>query len=214
MDEQVKAFIEKAKEQSAQNAQKERDNILISLGLTKGTRREYGPYGRPFLTWDSDEKKYYYDAPVPVEVTDEEFAEICKYIPKEVPEKEQVEPEEKPEFNNGAEKTLNTFNTTVLVICLIAAFISLVGAFLDEDWLLAGIGAALAVVSILTWSVIKVYINISNNLHEINGKMKQYLCYLCKTTPIGGAQNLGKPTGPAEMLAFFFSGKMDLIRYP
>lgn len=79
-------------------------------------------------------------------------------------------------LSNGAEKTLGAFNTIVLVIGLIIAVLCILVGILadfDQKWILVLSGAVVIIPFILSWAVLKVYLNISNNLHEINAKLKK-----------------------------------------
>lgn len=124
----------------------------------------------PYVLYDSEVKKYYYDSPTPVEVTDEEFEEIKKYaqLNKKVDE---TEVEEELPYNNAAEKTLSTINTIMLAIALLGGFIWFFVA-LSNAGFMAGIPALGVMLGyLIVWATVKVYVNISNNLHEINHKL-------------------------------------------
>lgn len=164
MNEQVKAFIDKAKSEK-----------LVSMGLIKEMKREYGPYGQTYSKYDKETKQYYCETPIPIDISDEEFEKLLQYekINTTAP-KENAKVNNTP-LNNTAEKALNIYITVVLVIGIIAAVFCVIGGLMASyttDFALVGIGIGVAIAFVLSWAVIKVYINISNNLHEINSKLK------------------------------------------
>lgn len=83
-------------------------------------------------------------------------------------------------YNNGAESVLKVIATLVL---LVGVFASLVLAIMAANKLsiydkktgysLLTLAAQLLPSSVVIWAVAKVLCNISNNLHEINSKMKK-----------------------------------------
>ena len=80
----------------------------------------------------------------------------------------------------GAENTLKFFANCVLVIGIISAFICFIMAFSTRNYYgnpefnFMGIVYAIAclVPSLLTWSVMRVFANISTTLKKINEKLK------------------------------------------
>lgn len=181
MHELVKKYLDEgmAKEQAILDEEvrmkkEERDKYLLSLGLVAGKERRYNKtYEMPYTSWDKEKEMYYYDAEIPVEVTDEELAEIKKYEKFHKGEVKASTDEEKSAINNGAESTLSAINSVFYVLSWIAAFIMFVfglgepsyrGLILDALFLILG--------ATITWAAVKVYVNISNNLHELNAKSK------------------------------------------
>lgn len=167
MDEKVKQFLKEAKSKEREAFEKERDEFLISIGLVDDTKtiRKYSPeYGYPYLEWDMSTRKYFYDSYSAVEVTDEEYKELKKYYGKKIKKTKRI--------NNTAEIFLAHVNAIVLIIGILASVILLGAMTLGKgDYLLiASIG--ILIISIISWAVIKTFLNISNNLHEINSKLK------------------------------------------
>ena len=168
MDEKVRGFLDKAKSEK-----------LISMGLIKETTREYGPYGLKYSKYDQETKKYYREVPVPVDVTDEEFEKICKYAEINRPKHEDVDNvdakiEDRGALKNGAEKTLAVFNTIGIIVGIIlAAVCIIVGILLDFEYSILFVlyGLLIIIPFILFWATVKVFLNISNNLHQINSKL-------------------------------------------
>lgn len=164
MDEKVRVFIDEKKNEK-----------LISMGLIKEIKREYGPYSMKYSKYERETKQYYCEVPVPIEMTDEEFEKVCRYAEIEVNEPPQKDANEKTNLKNAAEKTLGTFNTIVLIIGLLLAFICVIAGIvinIEQSWILVLSGIIIIIPFILSWAVLKVYLNISNNLHEINSKIK------------------------------------------
>lgn len=167
MDDKVRAFLDEAKSKK-----------LISLGLIEEVQKVYGPYSEKFPKYDRETKQYYYEVPIPIDVTDEEFEKICKYdaIQGKAPKAKKEDAPERLALSNGAEKTLGAFNTIVLVIGLVIAVLCILVGILadfDQKWILVLSGAVVIIPFILSWAVLKVYLNISNNLHEINAKLRK-----------------------------------------
>ena len=81
MDAKVQEFINKMKEEE----KKQRDDKLISLGLTdenkKTVIREYLNYKRYDAKYDETKKQHYIEKEVesPIEVTEDEYQEILIY---------------------------------------------------------------------------------------------------------------------------------------
>lgn len=162
----------------------ERDKLLVSLGLIDHYEKSYGPYGHPYVNFDKDTKLYYYDRPIPVAVTDEEFAEILKLAeinkrskPMASDNEDNKEKKRRAlrEINNGAENTLKVFNIVFLIIGILAAVIVLISGLhhwsRDVKFMSAFISIGIVLVFLFNWAVMKTFINISNNLHEINAKL-------------------------------------------
>ena len=79
--------------------------------------------------------------------------------------------------DNGAERTLTVLNGIMLVLGILSVFITIVSAINLRE--LTGVSVQLVIVAVMIlfgtlfgWALIKVFINISNNLHDINSKMR------------------------------------------
>lgn len=169
MDEKVKEFLETAKAKEREAFEKKRDEHLISLGLVNEGEsvREYADnYSYIFNKWDEETKKYYREKLVAISVTDEEYEEIKKYSATDVVEEEELE--------NGAEKFLAIINGISLAIGIIAAivliFVALNSYRNGGYFFLASV--VILLMSLVSWAIVKVVLNISNNLHKINSKLK------------------------------------------
>ena len=176
MDELVQDYLEKAKTAVAAEESKKRNKHLISLGLYH-TERVYGPYGGKFLLYDKEQKRHYYEKKIPVEVTNEEYAEICKYASRNKVEEDIPEEPKVKEVSNSAERILGGFNTFLLCVNILMAIVVLVGAISTGEMMPVGMAILVAILivagAILVWATVKVCLNISNNLHEINAKIPE-----------------------------------------
>ncbi len=176
MDEILKKFLEEAKAKekeaadlAAQKEKEERDAYLISLGLTSGMERKWSDnYSDLYVNWDNSKEKYYYDCPIPINVTDEEYALIKKYAP--ILKKSSLTDDD-AQASDAAESTLNVINSIFLTVVIIGSVVLLFTALGFELYLNIVWALCLLIVGLCAWAFVKVYINISNNLHEINNKM-------------------------------------------
>ena len=161
MHPKVEEFLQKAKEDEL----KKRQDQLIKLGLYEEIEVSNGNYNRLGYITDKDTGQYVYKYYkwVAIDISDEEYEMILKYYPPN----EQEQP-----CNNGAEKFLETINTLTLIIGIVIAMaLALYGFIAGSSMsILYGIGGAL--ITTIYWAVIKVTLNISNNLHQINAKLK------------------------------------------
>ena len=83
----VKEFLESRRSAERQKFEKERDELLMSLGLVENVK-EYSPNGTKtpgYVKFDEEANNYYRVKKVPVTVTDEEFEEIRKVAAKPKP---------------------------------------------------------------------------------------------------------------------------------
>ena len=173
MNENVKKFIDAAKAAERKRFESERDSLLLSLGLIDPdkTRREYVDYySASYSDWDAEKKMYYRVVVEPIEVSVEEYEEIKKYAPKDT--KKEVLGEEL--IYNGAEKFLSVINglsLTIGVITSIVLFVLALHSYKNIGYMLLS-AVVVLLISLVSWAVVKVVLNVSNNLHEINSKIK------------------------------------------
>lgn len=166
MDPKVQDFLLRKQ----QEAQAKREAHLIRLGLTdeSKTTKTYINYINYYADGaKSDEHGNYIENPAALEVTDEEYAEICKYDVKPIV------------INNNAERTLNVIANIELWAGIICFGLSLITGFIyignnEGFWGFIIIAVAFTALlwSLVTWGALKSFCNISNNLHEINQKLK------------------------------------------
>lgn len=82
MNPKVEEFLAKKKKEKEEQELKKRNSVLLKLGLCE---KEYAPEGKDYSDgyteyhYDEKEGKNIYYKSVPIEVTDEEYAEILKY---------------------------------------------------------------------------------------------------------------------------------------
>lgn len=168
MDAKVKEFLETAKAKEREEFEKKRDKHLISLGLIKETKKEYSDYYNwEYATYDDEVKKYYRKVHIPVEVTDEEYDEILRVSPPATKIEEVV-------IEDGAERFLGVMNVISLIVGIIAALVLVfvaMDSYRNGGYYFMG-GVALLLMSLISWAIVKVILNISDNLHKINSKLK------------------------------------------
>lgn len=171
MNEQVSAFIEKKKAEDAELKAAARRKHLLELGLydkTKATIFKEQPAKTDGLKYDYAMKVYFTGEIVPVEVSDEEYAEICKYAPENA--------DSAPKTDTGKdERLLSSMSTWILVVGIILSAVLII-ASIPFDWrdefnpALLGGGIALLLMSITYYAALRVLRNISNTLKAINDK--------------------------------------------
>ena len=89
MHSKLKFFLDEKREQKSRRALAEREAHLISLGLVEESKEQVLYFdewdGTKSCTWDEKMQRYskVVQVPVPIEVTDEEYAQILKYAPIE-----------------------------------------------------------------------------------------------------------------------------------
>lgn len=165
MDEKLQKYLDEAKAKE----RRKKDELLISLGLTKDeTVRIYSErYSDVYNKWDAETDMYYADVKVPITVTDEEYEEIKKYASNST--------DEATDLDTKAENFLAILNAIFLIIGIITALVILykgmnsTGSF--KEHLIEA--AVVAGGSLISWAIWKVVLNISYNLHEINSKLKR-----------------------------------------
>jgi len=67
---------------------------------------------------------------------------------------------------------LGTINTIILAVSIIAAIALTICAIAWGKGALFLIGLGVLLVGLISWAIVKVMLNISNNLHKINSKLK------------------------------------------
>lgn len=168
MDEKLKQFIDLA------NAKKkeERDSFLVSLNLTEGTRRVYGEHGGPFNQYDKEVKQWYYDTPIPIDVTDEEYSQIKELAPYFMKGVEAYDYYD--EATNRADNKLSAFNAALLVLSILGGIACIAGSSqgYHTDPTLIGIGIATIFYGIFIWAIVRVFLSMSMNINRIRKNQK------------------------------------------
>ena len=122
MNEKVKNLIQQEKERLDVSKKQMRDKHLMSLGLIDENKsdRKYQDYFSESAIWDSEKQMYYTGTDYALDVTDEEYDEICKYF-SPTPEKKV-----KVDYQGSGVKTLNGFGTFFFVIASIAVLVAVI----------------------------------------------------------------------------------------
>jgi hypothetical protein len=115
MNQKVEEFLTKAKAEETKQAEKEKRRILISAGLFEKETVYGDSYSAECPYYDNEKKKYYGTKKNPVDVTEEEYAEILKYTTAKKDKEDEEEIKATP-VNDGAEKTLNTIANPIIKI--------------------------------------------------------------------------------------------------
>ena len=127
MNAKVQEFIDKMIEKQKGEELKQREELLISLGLIDEEKTKRGIVyldnwdGTKDCKFDNEKNKYYKESFVPaaIEITDEEYLEILKYAPKGQAKVEKVKESTKTTWANA----INITATIFLVLNIIGAFI-------------------------------------------------------------------------------------------
>lgn len=170
MDAKVQELIEKRIEELKAQKEHKRKEHLIKLGLTsEDNERRVANWQEKGAVWDDETRQYYIIKPRPIEVTDDEYSEICKYYPE--PEKESQSTD--VQFDDyGAENTLKIIAVIVLIVGILGSIILFMQQIVGE--IEGGVAGAIALFlgSLISWALMKCISNISRTLKEIKGKIK------------------------------------------
>lgn len=181
----VEQWLQAQKEAQSASKKAKREKHLIEIGLIDKNRSRYTDFNGNTLTkekYDSFIAAGYtvYEQKEALEVTDEEYAEICKYAP----EKSITD----GVADRAAERGIANFANAVkiigvilwIILALIGFIVGLVVA--DSSWEFSvGLFIAYFFCGVfsgficwlgcyLTWAVLKVFTNISNTLYRIEAK--------------------------------------------
>ncbi|MDR2970349.1 MAG: hypothetical protein LBU83_00260 [Bacteroidales bacterium] len=121
MNEQVEKFIKEKKEAIENVELEKRKKHLRIIGLIEKKRTYQKQYDFKYNIYDEERKEYYYETKGAIEVTDAEYAEICKYYP---PFKEK-----EVKYAGSGVKTLYGFGIAFYIIASIAILITIIGIF-------------------------------------------------------------------------------------
>ena len=177
MNEHVQQFIDRRKREIA----KERNKLLAKIPELQ--IREYSNNSerdKEYPLWDAKKKQSYKISGI-VDVSEEDFEMMKDYLIKEETVKPKVITEDeglvKP--SNAADKTLSV----LAVICLILAFIGLIVGFVgltdvsyswwDPTTLIVGFSTF--VVLLIEWATLRLLVNISVRLRQINNNLQNTL---------------------------------------
>ena len=150
-----------------------RDNHLVSIGLIdeEKKRRIYLASYSATAKYDKEKKMSYKEGVGALEVTDEEYAEVCKYFP---PGSETL--------GTSAETTLNVIAVIVLICGIIGTLICFAtivyvdsgDRYTDDVFSYIGLAITLGVLlsSLTIWSVLRLFCEIAANVRQIKNKTK------------------------------------------
>ena len=172
MNPKVQQFIDEAKAKERAEFEKLRDAHLIKLGLVdeeKSTIEYSKNYSEAlgFVKYDAEKDMYYKGVFVPVEVTDEEYEQIKRYT---APKVKAVA--DSNDVANSAEVFLGVVNNIVRVVVVVSSIALAIFALSEELWIFFILGVVVLLGGLIITATTKVLLNISNNLHEINAKIK------------------------------------------
>ena len=177
MNEQVSAFIEEQKQKKLEEFNRKKNEHLIELGLvdeipkylesnaSQWYREQHGYIHR-------DEKGWFRKEPLPMDVTDEEYEEICKVCPpkNEKDKNTDIKLEKKYSSINFAEGIVITYAWFNFIVSIIVFFVLLVDPFDLYGgfyWVTFGIGVGVLLLTLITWAIPLVLVNISQKLDNL-----------------------------------------------
>ena len=123
MNTQLEEFINKKKIEKIEEQKKKRDEHLVSLGLVDESKtikvRKYYEYDIPGCKFDSHGYYKEVESYVPIEITDEEYEELLKYVPAPISTIQQEEEEQSAKWANRIKiiSTLSLIVSIILVLC-------------------------------------------------------------------------------------------------
>ncbi len=178
MNELVAKFIEEKKKEQENKLKKQREEHLLNLGIVDNSNVTKKYCSKDLLEWQRKEYGYIYhdengyfrynENPVALDISDEDYAEICKLCP---PESNKIEANEsKLESNSFAENVVTVLAWILLLIGVVGglAFMINAGESYDFNWSLFGTGIGLLLSCSISWGVLLVLANISRKLDLLN----------------------------------------------
>ena len=190
MDAKVKAYIDKGKKILNENAELEEEGRaydkrqkLIELGIfTKGKEILTDEYNEedPGCEWDEEKGKWRSIEYIVPDVTDEEFEQIL--------ESEKIQKEDAGGKSSGlktpygsdakenkrsAEKFLEIFAAVSVIMAIIVVVLGIVLSSQSDNWTIFVGALIVAGIFMTDWAFLKVICNVSNNLHDLNEKVKK-----------------------------------------
>lgn len=170
MNPKVQELISKKQEEIKKEKLEKREHHLIKLGLTANTKRVYFDNwtNSPDCKYDEEKKKYYEETAGALEVSDEEYNEICKYFPEENDDEPTTE-----SISNGAENTLKTTAGIILIIGVLSLFAGIIIVLAEELPIITLIDIVkFFLTTLISWAIMRCIANISITLKEIKSKIK------------------------------------------
>jgi len=190
MDAKVKAYIDKGKKILNENAELEEEGRaydkrqkLIELGIfTKGKEIYTDEYNNddPDCEWVEERNQWRSVEIIVPEVTDEEFEQILESerIQKEDAVGKSSGPKvpfatDEKDNKRSAEKFLSACASGSLVLAVVILILGIVLSAKADNWEIFVGAVFLAALYVGSWALLKVICNVSNNLHDLNEKVKK-----------------------------------------
>ena len=126
MNEKVENLIKQERERLEALKKQERDRHLISIGLVdeNKTARKYQEFYSESAQWDEEKRRHYKEIVGALDVTDEEYIEICKYYPPSTSE-EEIKKNVLESNSASQTKSLNTIKN-IAVFYLVITIIGII----------------------------------------------------------------------------------------
>jgi hypothetical protein len=172
MNDKVDNLIRQAKESKKQEEIIARENHLRSIGLIdeNKTTRAYANYYSESSKFDQDKGLYYKEVVGVIDVTDEEYEQICKYFPPKIEEVELIK--------TDAEKTIGTIAFVNLCCGIIISVMGVIYSLycfanlIDHAPLVFFITIMIFLSTMITWAIMTIIRDISINIRQIASKIK------------------------------------------
>lgn len=177
MNDKVQQLIEKkikeqeqAKLKSEEDRKARRDQHLVALGLHGDKQENIWTTHRVSQSqyYSAERNMFYSFGYKPLELTDEEYAELCKYYP----ENGGFDKKESVIENTASEKTLKTVAGIVLGLGIIFCLILVIVAFSFDMGILAFLAIPCLLSILSTWALYRCITNMSFTLRQIDRKLK------------------------------------------
>ena len=177
MQKNVASLLDNKRKEIADASRQKKIEHLISLGLLDYEKAEKKYISDSSLPSFADPKAYGFvnedekgkfkyewpeDKPVTIEVSDEEYTEICKLFPPSNDNKAN----ETHAIRSYAEEAVTIIAFILLIVGIIAAFFCIVVAVLHStvQWALLASGISVLLCSVITWASLLVMVNISHKI--------------------------------------------------
>ena len=169
MNEKVQEFLQKKQEEFARKEKERRDKVLIDAGLcTLG--KVYSEQAYAESLFDIEQNKYYTIKHCPIDVTDEEFAQIEKALKDadEMPANEVFE----SSTAEGIVKFCAALSLIVGIISVIVCIVIASNMYKGGGSLILS-GTGILFVCLIQWAILKILAGISENLRRIERNTKR-----------------------------------------
>lgn len=175
MNPKVQELIAKRQEEIKAAKLSKRNEHLARLGLAEGIKKTYVDnytIWDPKYKYDHAAEKYYIETyEKAIDITDEEYDELCKYFPEDEDNVTSCSNNEEPK---RAENTLRAIANFILgtgILCSIVYVIFVISAKLPVMSYLISV-ILLFMACLVSWAILKCIADMSATLKEIKAKMK------------------------------------------